>query len=211
MNKLIIIGSGGHAKVLINILQTYTKNEIVGILDANTSLHNKEVLGVKVLGPDEEITNHPANKVQLVNGIGSIDVPKQRKFIFNKFKTMGYQFFSVIHPFSHIAKDAVLGEGVQIMAGSIIQPGCCIGNNVIVNTRVTIDHDCHINEHVHLAPGAILSGNISIGDGSHIGTGAVIVQSITLGKDCLVGAGAVVIRDVPKKSRVAGVPAKTMK
>jgi len=208
---ILILGAGGHAKVLIDCLLHQSNVTIIGILDNDTTCFDKEILGIGVLGAEDKLKDYSPNQVQLINGLGSIDIPTHRKNIFNKFKTLGYRFFSVIHPTACVANCSQLSEGVQILAGSIIQPGCKIGNNVIVNTRATIDHDCHIADHVHLAPAVAMSGNVVVGEESHIGTGAVIVQGITIEAKCLVAAGAVVIRNMATGQRVAGVPAKKIK
>lgn len=209
MAELIIIGAGGHTKVLIDILQQRNQ-KIIGILEGNKNLIGTEVLGIKVLGLDDAIADYPAHLVQIVNGVGSTITLKQRRLVFNRYKDMGYHFHSVIHPSACIAKEAVLGEGVQIMAGSIIQPGCYVGDNTIINTRVSIDHDCFIGNHVHIAPGAVLSGSVRIEQNVHIGTGAVIIQGLHIDQDSLIGAGSVVIRDVPAQSKISGVPARQM-
>jgi UDP-perosamine 4-acetyltransferase len=208
--NILIIGAGGHAKVLLDALQTQPNVTVIGILEINPAYVGKEIFGVKVL-VEEHINQYPPQQVKLVNGLGSISIPKQRQLIFNKFKSLGYEFFSVQHANAGIAQEVVLSEGVQVMAGSVIQTGCRIGRNVIVNTRTAIDHDCQISDHVHLAPGVTLCGDVVIGETSHIGAGAIITQGIKIGKQCLVGAGAVVIRDVPSDSQVMGVPATKIK
>lgn len=205
---LILIGAGGHASVLIDCIRHQSGVEIVGILESNPALLGKTVWGVRVIGTDSDITRYANNEVQLLNGLGSIDVPKHRKSIFHQFKALGYRFYTVIHPTAYVAYGVTLGEGVQIMAGSVVQPQTVIGDNVLVNTRVVIDHECRVGDHVHIAPGTVISGDVSIGNTSHIGTGAVIKQGMTVGSHCVVGAGAVVVNNIDPGSRVAGVPAK---
>lgn len=209
--NIIIIGAGGHSKVLIDCLQKQENVHVIGILDINPAWHNKETLGVKVLGGEEKLVEFPPGAVQLVNAIGSIDISLKRKMIYQKFKKSGYQFYSIIHPSACLGAGLQLGEGVQIMAGSVIQPDCIIGNNVIINTGATIDHDCHIEEHVHISPGAVIAGNVHIGKGCHIGLGSIVIQGITIESYSLVGAGGVVLSDVGKDERVAGVPARSIK
>jgi sugar O-acyltransferase (sialic acid O-acetyltransferase NeuD family) len=207
---ILIIGAGGHAKVLIDCLRRQSKAHILGILDNKPELHGQELAGVKILGGDDAIKDFSAEDVQLVNAIGSVDIPSLRKKIFAHYKSLGFTFFSVIHPNAIIALDVQLGEGVQIMAGAIIQPACKIGNNVIVNTGASLDHDVELADHIHIAPGVVISGYVRIGEASHIGVRAVILQSLTIGERCLVGAGAVVIGNIAAESRVVGVPAKKL-
>jgi UDP-perosamine 4-acetyltransferase len=205
---VIILGAGGHAKVLIDTLLHDASINIIGILDPNPVLLGQTILGARVLGNDDEIKYYAPDSVRLVNGVGSVDLPSVRKNIFLRFKAKGYEFLTVRHPHSYIAASAVLGEGCQVMAGSVIQPGTTIGNDVVINTNVSVDHDCMLADHIHLAPGSVLSGDVRIGEECHIGARAVILQGIEIGKKCLVGAGAVVIRSIDTGSRVVGVPAK---
>jgi sugar O-acyltransferase (sialic acid O-acetyltransferase NeuD family) len=205
---LIIIGAGGHAKVLIDCLLNQRNCNIMGILDNNTSMHGQRVLGIPVLGGDDKISEFPADAVKLVNAIGSVDVPVRRQLVFQQFKDVGYQFYSVIHANACIGQGVQLGEGVQVMAGAILQTECYIGDNVLINTGASIDHEVQLGNHTHIAPGVVISANVLIGDESHIGARAVIIQGLKIGKRCLVGAGAVVVNDVGAGERVVGVPAK---
>lgn len=204
---LIILGAGGHAKVLIDALRLRSV-EVLGIADTDPDKKGQLLLGVPVLGGDEQIMKYPAEKIQLVNGIGSVRVTQLRRKLFEHFKISGYQFASIVHPSAIIAGDVVLSEGAQIMAGAVIQAGCHVGINTVINTGSVVDHDCHIGDHAHIAPGATLSGGVVVGENSHVGTGATVIQGIRIGRNSLVAAGAVVIRDVKDGTRVIGVPAK---
>ncbi|EKD71484.1 MAG: hypothetical protein ACD_46C00181G0049 [uncultured bacterium] len=209
--SVFILGAGGHAKVLLDCLSLNKNITIRGILDINQLLHGKSILGFPVIGSEDEILkNYFLSSIQLVNGIGSVKTTSQRENIFNKFKNIGYHFLNVIHPTSYVGQEVILGEGVQVMAGSTIQAGSRIGDNVIVNTHAVVDHDCVIEDHVHLAPGVVCCGNVTIGRGTHVGSGAVILQGINIGPNCLIAAGAVVTRDVVAVSKVAGIPARIM-
>jgi sugar O-acyltransferase (sialic acid O-acetyltransferase NeuD family) len=207
---LIIIGAGGHAKVLIDCLLQQSACNIIGILDNNIQTHGQRILGIPVLGGDDKIAAYPASAVKLVNGIGSIDVPLRRKAVYQQFKAVGYQFYSVIHANAYVAQSVQVGEGVQIMAGAILQAECKIGDNVIINTGASLDHDVQLENHIHIAPGVVISGNVLVGEESHIGARAVILQGLHIGQRCLVGAGAVVIESIKADSRVVGVPAKSL-
>jgi sugar O-acyltransferase (sialic acid O-acetyltransferase NeuD family) len=207
---VIILGAGGHTKVLIDALRLQSV-EILGIVDADPSKKWQELMGVAVIGSDEDVMKYSPQSVRLVNGLGSIRISKLRRQIFEHFKSKGYQFENVIHPSSIIAADVELSEGVQIMAGVIIQTGSTVGANTIINTRASVDHDCQIGSHIHISPGSVLSGGVVVGENVHIGTGAVIVQRVQIGANSLVAAGAVVIRNVQNDLTVAGVPARELK
>lgn len=204
---MIIIGTGGHAKVLVDAL-LLNSVEILGVADADPTKKGQLCLGVMIIGSDEEAMKYPTETIRMVNGVGSVRLNPKRMHLFERFKREGYQFSSVIHPLAIIASDAVLSEGVQIMAGAIVQAGCHVGINSIINTGAIVDHDCHIGAHVHISPGAILSGGVRVGEGTHIGTGATIIQGIRIGSNSLVAAGAAVIRNIPDRTTVVGVPAR---
>lgn len=207
INKpIVVLGAGGHAKVLVSTL-LLANMKLLGITERE---HCKAdyLLGIKIIGDDECISRFSPGEILLVNGLGSVGRGKARRNLYEKFKKLGYSFANVIHPSAIIANDACINDGAQIMAGSVIQPGCTLGENTIINTKASIDHDCILAKHIHVAPGATISGGVKIGEGSHIGTGAVIIQGICIGANCIIGAGAVVIKDVPDETVVVGVPAK---
>lgn len=207
--QVIVIGAGGHAKVLIDALQLQSV-EILGIVDADIKKKNQVLMGVPIMGGDDEIMEYSPQQIRLVNGVGSVRTGSLRRNIFDTFKHKGYQFMNVIHPSAIIAKDVELHEGTQIMAGAVLQTGCKIGANTIINTRASVDHDCVIGKHVHISPGAVLSGGVSVGEESHIGAGAVAIQSIQIGQRSLVAAGAVVVSNVMNNITVAGIPAREL-
>lgn len=199
--KVIIIGSGGHAQVLLDTL-ILLEADILGLTDANQSLHGKSIMGYPILGGDSFILEHSAHDVELVNGVGFIKNPQIKTNIFKVFDKEGYTFRSVIHPFSHVSPHAVLGEGVQVMAGAIIQANAVIGHNCIINTKASIDHDCIIGHHCHIAPGATLSGAVKVGQQTLIGVGATIKQGVIIGEQSIVGAGSTILKDIRESTTV---------
>jgi|SRR3990170_5438116 len=206
---VIIIGGGGHAKVLIEALRL-NGIKIIGIIEAEPSFVGKQVLGITVIGNNDMISKYKPTDVELVNGIGSVSLPLKRKAIFERFKSLGFMFAKVIHPSAIIASDVFIGEGAQIMAGTIIQPESRIGCNTIVNTKVSVDHDCIIGDHTHLAPGVTLSGRVKIGNETHVGIGANLIQGVKVGRSVVIGAGALVLNDILDEVIAIGVPAKVM-
>ena len=191
---LIIIGAGGHAKVLIDAL-IESEWEIVGLVDPSIKA-GTDYMGFPVLGNDDVLCTFKPNEVLLVNGIGSLPGKKIRWQIASSMREKKYAFSKVIHPTATIAKNAILEEGSQIMAGAIIQPGAQIGRDSIINTGVIVDHDSVVGGNCHLAPGTTLSGGVTIGENTHIGTGVSVVQGVTIGSHSIVGAGTVVYRDI---------------
>lgn len=189
---VILLGCGGHARVLNDVLGLRGV-KVLGATDASPEKAHGEIF---ILGKDEAVLKHDPAKIFLVNALGSVGVSPQRRKLFEFFKKKGYTFSEVVHPSAVVAKDARLGEGVQLMAGAVVQPGCRLGDNVLVNTGACVDHDCRIGSHVHLAPGVVLSGGVAVGEGSHVGTGAVIVQGVRLGPGVFIKANSLVKKDV---------------
>jgi sugar O-acyltransferase (sialic acid O-acetyltransferase NeuD family) len=204
---LVVIGAGGHAKVLIDALQLLGA-QILGISEQNATILSAELLGVPVICVDDELAKYSPDRIALVNGIGGTRDTALRQEIFTRFKMQGYTFSRVIHPDAVISVSADLGEGVQIMAGVVIQAGVRIGENVIINTRASVDHDCRIGSHVHLAPGVTLCGHVEVGDSVHVGSGSTIIQGIAVGPQSLIAAGTLVQQNVPAGATVMGVPGR---
>ena len=206
---VIVIGAGGHGKVVADALQAAGR-KVLGFVDPK--LAGKRVIGLPVLGGDEVLRRYSPNKVELANGRGSAsDLPGERKRLFEEKKALKFRFVQVIHPSATVSRHARLGEGVQVMAGAVIQADTHVDRNCIVNTGATIDHDCRIGAHCHIAPGVTLSGSVQIGAESHIGVGAIVIQEIRIGTRVLVAAGAVVVDNVADGKLVMGVPAEVQK
>jgi UDP-perosamine 4-acetyltransferase len=204
---VIVIGGGGHAKVLVSTL-LLCRRKILGFVDLNPTA--PPLLGVRCLGSDEAVGVHAPGDVQLVNGVGSASSTTIHKDVYDRFIRQGYCFATVIHPSAVVASEVQIEDGVQVMAGAMLQPGSRVGANAIVNTGAVIDHDCVVGAHVHIAPRAVLSGGVRVNTGALIGTGACIIPGVSVGAGSVVGAGAAVIRDVPSGVTTVGVPAKAI-
>jgi len=181
---------------------------IIGVLESQLKARST-LDGIIVLGGDDLL--YELNKKGIENaciGVGSIRDNSKRKMLYKKVKQIGFSMPFLIHPRSVVSKKIQISGGVQIMAGTIIQTGCMIGENTIINTGAIVEHDCIIGNHVHVCPGVVISGGCSINDGSFIGAGATLIHGIKVGRNSLVAAGAVVINDVRDNEKVMGVPAK---
>jgi sugar O-acyltransferase (sialic acid O-acetyltransferase NeuD family) len=206
--KIAGIGAGGHARVIIDILQCAGEHEIVGIIDRNPDLKGSKVEDVPVIGSDELLPELLGNGIRhMFIGVGGVGDNSIRARLYDQLKQLGFTIVRAIHPNAIVAKSAVIGEGSAVMAGAILNPGARIGDDTIINTGSVVDHDCYIGDHVHIAPGVTLSGNVVIGAYSHVGTGASVRQGVKIGTHTVVGAGAVVVKDLPNDATAVGVPA----
>jgi UDP-perosamine 4-acetyltransferase len=207
VSGIVIIGGGGHARVLVEALAA-RRTDILGFVSLDTEVASGVMAGLQCLGGDSDLLARGPDGIVLVNGVGTIGKPERRRAAFNSYRGAGFTFLQVVHPSAIVASDVVLDEGAQIMARAVLQPGVRIGANTIVNTGAILDHDVSIGDHAHVAPGACLAGGVRVGDASHIGAGATIIQNIWIKDGALVGAGAVVIADVAEAVTVVGVPAR---
>ena len=197
-SKILFVGGGTHARVMIDLIRNSRLYEIAGILDPNLEI-GSNISNVSVLGDDRLLPRLYAEGIKRVClGVGSIRNNSKRKNLYERIKKIGFHVPILIHPHAIVSKAAKISEGVQIMAGAIIQAGCSIGENTIINTGVIVEHDCKIGNHVHISSGTVISGSCSVGDMAFIGSGVTVIQEIDIGKASVVGAGSVVIRDVPQ-------------
>lgn len=191
---LLIIGAGGHASVIAEIIKI-RQLLVLGVV----ALNEQPIKGYEefpCLGNDDSIRNYDPASVRLIIAIGttSVESNAQREALYQKYKMLGYQFATLIHPAAVVASTALIQEGAQIMAGAIIQSNSSIGHNTIINTRASIDHDCQIGHSVHIAPGATLSGNVIVGDQAFIGVGATVIQGRKIGDNMMIRAGGLVVK-----------------
>lgn len=206
--KYIILGAGGHAKVILEALRLLDK-KILGVVDpALIASEGAHWRGCKILFGSEydAISEYSPKELYLVNAVGSLPGLTARYNIKKTYSEMGYRFATVVHPKACVSSCAKLAEGVQVMAGAIIQTDSIIEENCIINTSSSIDHDSVIGQDTHVAPGATICGSVQVGKSCHIGVGAVIAQNVSLGDGCIIGAGAVVVKNLPAYSKVLPQP-----
>ncbi len=210
MQRVIILGSGGHGQVVADVLQrAYEANSSfvpIGYVDDDPQRVGQEFLGLSVLAFIADLPTIPHEAV--VIGIGNNST---RRHFFNLLHNSGEQFFVARHPSAIIAPDVRIEPGTVICAGVIVNPGSIIGSNIILNTGCSVDHHSQIGSHTHIAPGVHLGGEVRIGEGCFIGIGATVMPQREVGDWSVVGAGALVHRHVPERAVVAGVPATELK
>ncbi|MCJ7856669.1 acetyltransferase [Lachnospiraceae bacterium NSJ-143] len=187
--KLLIIGAGGHARSVMDIIIQNNEYEIAGCID---NLYGKQQFvegmdGIEIIGNDEmfeEFFNKGYRKVFIAIGENRL-----RNKIFDKVVDIGFEPVNVISKNAFISEKAVLKKGICVMAGAVINANVKIDDNCIINTNCSIDHDCIIGKSVHIAPGVAMSGTVVVGKLTQIGTGAVVIDNIVIGENTFVGGG----------------------
>ncbi len=208
---VIGLGAGGHARVLIEALRLGDTYEVIGLLDRNPGLDGTDVLGVPVLGTDDDLPGLAKKVPHFMIGLGSTGFAITRVRLYETAIGLGMLPVRVIHPSALISPSATLAEGTTVLAGAILNACVVLGVDVIVNTGAILEHDSTIGDHVHIATGARLCGGVRVGREAHVGAGATILQGIHIGEQAIVGAGACVTHDVPPGVTVAGVPARVIR
>lgn len=199
MDKFILFGASGHAKVIADGLLAGGA-KILGLMDDDAS--KEGFLGIPFLGNynSDLFPDHP-----MIIGIGNNE---HRKSVAQKVK---HSFGMWKDRSANVSTHSKIDEGTVIMQSACIQVDVSIGKHVIINTGATVDHDCFLEDFVHISPGATLCGNVKVGEGTIIGAGAVVIPNIIIGNWVIIGAGAVVIEDIPDFAVVVGNPGKIIK
>jgi sugar O-acyltransferase (sialic acid O-acetyltransferase NeuD family) len=199
MKTIAIIGAGGHAKVIVNLIKELKIYRIVGFYDddENSTLYDIKYLG-KTINLDNSIEN-------FIIGIGN---NKIRKKIYEKNQNVNWH--SLIHPKSIIAENIIIGEGTVVCAGCIIETDVSIGKQCIINTGCNINHECCIDDFTDISPSATICGQVNIGKSSFIGANCTILQCISIGDKCIIGAGSVIIKNTTNNAKIVGNPGRIL-
>lgn len=208
--RVLILGAGGHGRVVLDILLQARSAEIVGFLDNNADIQGRRIDGIPVCGAIAELESktRDLNVDGVIIAIGDNGV---RRGLARTVEQAGIALVSAIHPSATLAHNTTVGRNVVIAAGAVICAHVQIGDSVILNTGCIVDHQTMIGEGAHICPGARIAGRVKVEPGAFIGIGATIVPKVTLGCECIIGAGSVVIEDVPSLATVVGVPARPVR
>ncbi len=207
--KCIVLGAGGHAAVVLDAIQATGDVQVVGILDPEPNRWNTDWLGFPIVGNDDELDSLWERGVtHFVVGLAQVGPSPLRRTLFERAVRAGLKPYSVLHPAAIVSPHARSEDGVQALAGAIINPRAHVARGAIINTGAVIEHDVVVEPFAHIAPRACVCGGAVIGEGAFVGAGAVIIQGVRVGKKATVGSGAVVVHDVPDEVTVCGVPAR---
>ncbi|MGB0714847.1 MAG: acetyltransferase [Phycisphaerae bacterium] len=203
----IILGAGGHGRVVLDILKQAGLYPVAGFVDSNVELVGRRIDGVPVLGTPDDLPEI-RRQTRICHAIVAVGDNGARRALADQLETLGFVLINAIHPSANIARNATIGRNVVVAAGALVCAHCQVGDSVILNTGCIVDHESMIGTATHICPGARLAGRVTIESGAFIGIGATIIQSLRVGYESKVGAGAVVIENVDPMTTVIGVPAK---
>ncbi len=200
MSEIVILGAGGHAKVLADLV-VKTGHTLLGFLD-DTPGH-PPVLGFPILGRIEEAGRF-AEQAQFLIGIGSNQTRKRFD------GELPVRWATLVHPAASVGLGAQIGEGTVLLAGAVVNPCAQVGRHCILNTGSVVEHDCRVGDYVHLSPNATLCGTVTVGEGAHVGAGAVVRNNLTIAPGCVLGAGCAVVGEITQSGTYVGVPARRL-
>jgi UDP-perosamine 4-acetyltransferase len=207
--EVVIIGAGGHGRVVLDILRAAGQHKAIGFIDADPQLAGTGIGGLSVLGQANLLPKLRAQKVK--GAIIAVGDNRARRSYAKKLIEQGFELVNAIHPKSVISETARLGKNIVVAAGAVVGTDSIVGDHVIINTSAIVDHECEIGQAAHICPGAALAGRVRVGEEAFIGLGCRIIQCVTIGPQAVVGAGAVIIEDVPEGATVVGVPGRIIK
>jgi len=208
--KIVVVGGGGHAKVVISILKKLKTFDILGYTDLKD---NGPILGAPFLGTDDILKDLKRQRVALsgIIGLGAVRVSDKRKQLWNMLIREGLDLPVVVSPAAVVNEDVSIGQGTVVLDGAVINSGSRIGRNCVINTNSTVEHDCEIGDHAHVASGATLGGGVKVGENSMVGAGATVIQYVSICPECMVGAGTVVIKDISEPGIYVENPARKLR
>ena len=191
MNKIILIGGGGHCKSVIDVIEQEAKFEIVGIIDKPKLLGSK-ILGYSVIGNDFDLESLAKKYKNALITVGQIKSAIVRVKLYDLAIKAGFTFPSIIAPSAYISKYSKIGNGTIVMSNAIVNASTSIGDNCIINSKALIEHDCLISSHCHISTNAIINGGIKIGSKCFIGSNVTTKNNITIKENSFIKAGSIV-------------------
>jgi len=211
LKKIVLVGSGGHAISVIDVIQSAGEYSICGLIDLPENI-GKKVMGYEVVGADdclEDILSKGVSYAAVT--VGSVGDTLLRQKLFDRLKKIGYLIPNIVDPTAVVSRNAELGEGIYIGKRAVINASSRIGDMAIINTGSIIEHGCDIGQFVHISPGAVICGGVNIGDYAHIGANATVIQGLYIGQGAIIGAASVVTHDISDYITAFGNPCREVK
>jgi acetyltransferase EpsM len=206
----IILGCGGHGRVVLDVLVQAKRLTPVGFVDSNPEMTGRRIDGLKVLGQPDDVPTL-RRELGIQHAIVAVGDNGARRELADRLDAWGMELVNAIHPSANLARNVNLGRNIVIAAGALVCAHSQIGDSVILNTGCIVDHESLIATGTHVCPGAKIAGRVTVESGAFVGIGATVIQGLRIGYESVIGAGAVVIRDVAPMSTVVGVPAREIK
>lgn len=202
MEKIIILGKGGHSRSLVDIIEKEGKYEVAGYV-MNENHHQTEREGYPVIGSDADLGQLFQSGIRNVAiGVGYLGKSDLRERLWAELKAIGFRLPVICDPSAILARDAKFGEGTMIGKGAIVNANASVGKMCIINTGAIIEHDCEVGDFSHISIGSILCGNVKTGKSVFTGANSTIIQGINIGNRCIIGAGTTVRKNVEDKHMV---------
>jgi sugar O-acyltransferase (sialic acid O-acetyltransferase NeuD family) len=208
LEQIFVYGAGGHAKVVISIIEAQGIYGVAVVADDSADMEGGVLLGRNVVIGREGFLEK-TRAAGVTRGIVAVGDNRSRLLLALWASRMGLKLVTAIHPSAIVGPGCNIGAGSVLMAGTVINIDTTVGGSAIINTSASVDHDCIIGDGVHVAPGCRLCGGVTVKEGALIGAGSVLVPGVTVGRDAVVGAGSVVIRDIPDETVAAGNPCRS--
>lgn len=199
-DPVVVLGAGGHAKVVISTLHA-AGYAVAAVFDDDVTKHGSRIMGVKIVG-----SIMGGDSLGYQRGVIAVGENATRKSISERVKSL--EWLSVVHPKAYVDPSVRLSEGTVVFAGAVLQADTVVGRHAIINTGATVDHDCVLEDFVHLAPGGHLAGEVKVGEGAFLGLASGVIPGICVSAWSTVGAGGMVVDDVPAGATIMGVPAR---
>lgn len=200
-DSVILIGGGGHAKVIIDCIRA-AGNQAIGILDDGL-MPGTLVSDVPVLGKTADYEAYGQHEFLIAIGNNAV-----RRKIAEK---LDVKWHTAIHPSAVVSPYARIGAGTVVMPGAVINSGAAVGSHCIINSGAIVEHDNRLGDFVHISPAAALGGTVTVGEGTHVGIGASVKNNIRICGGCVIGAGAAVVKDITEPGAYVGIPARKLK
>ena len=206
---LLIVGAGGHARVVISLARRLTKWELVGLADRTSKSMGEIISGVSIKWTFDDLETEFQRGIR--HAALALGDNAERADMYLRLRSAGFEIPSLVHPSSVIESDVTVGTGATVCAGAILCTLSQIGENVLINTGAIIDHETEVGAHAHVGPGARLAGRVKVGPRTFIGCGAVVRDKVNIGAGSIVGAGAVVVGNLPDNVVAYGCPARVQR